>query len=61
MHGWVKSFEVQPNGTSVVMTVHDPSEGQDVTVLVTHTELEIMLRARPTSITTVLPQTPTSE
>lgn len=59
MHGWIKSFQVEADGRHIVMTVHDPSEGQDVTVRVSRTELETMLMAGPTSDPPVPPQTPT--
>jgi hypothetical protein len=59
MHGWINSFEVELDGQHVVMCCHDPSEGQNVTVRVSHTELETMLRACPTGAPPVPPQTAT--
>lgn len=59
MHGYVKSFYVEPDGTNVVMTVFDPSEGQDVTVLVSKLHLSAMADAEPRYDADSLPQTPT--
>lgn len=59
MHGWVESYEVEPDGQHVIMTCNDPSEGQQVTVRVSRVELETMLRATPCSDPAPLRQTPT--
>lgn len=45
MHGWIESYEVSDDGQHVVLTVHDPSEGQGVTVRASRTELESIMRA----------------
>jgi hypothetical protein len=57
-HGYVRSFEVEPAGQHVIMTVHDPSEGQDVTVRVSMAELTTMADATP-FYSDGPPQTPT--
>lgn len=58
MHGYVVSFEVEPDSSHVIMTVHDPSEGQHVTVRVSKAELATMADARP-FYSDGPPQTPT--
>jgi hypothetical protein len=59
LHGWVNSFKVEPDGMHVVMVCCDPNEGVDVTVRVSHAELETMLRAVPHSNPPTPPQAPT--
>lgn len=59
MHGWIESFQVEADGRHIVMTVHDPSEGQSVTVRVARHELETILGSRPMTGPAGPLQTPT--
>jgi hypothetical protein len=60
MHGEILSFEVEPDGQHVIMTVSDPSEGQNITVRAAKDQLSAMAGARP-FYSNGLPQTPTRE
>ena len=57
-HGYIKSFMVTPDDVTVIMTVHDPGENQDLTIEVTKAELMAMYSAGPL-YTEAPPQTPT--
>ena len=45
-HGYIKSFYVEADNQHVVMTMYDPSEGQDITVRITKPELATMAKAQ---------------
>jgi hypothetical protein len=59
MHGQIESFEVEPDGQHVIVTVTDPSEGHIVTVRVSKTELATMADAK-VFYSDGPPQTPTT-